>query len=736
MAKITLGKVGITLGGVYDATQTYDKLVCVTHDGRSWVSRTAVPAGAVPSETTHRFWQLVSERGEQGPQGIQGPIGMVGPRGLQGNSGYTGAADELEVVNNLETSNARAALSAKMGMELGIEVTRLSQKVENLAAGGGGGGGVGIYDAEVSVDDTTGTPEANVTLEGGILNFSFSGLKGERGADGAKGEKGDKGDQGEQGLQGNSGYTGTAGELEVVNNLTDGGATAALSAEQGKVLAGQIAELKGLPTEETIGEDMIVENKYISASGKNVFGITSAITDYSGAYATEPITLKKGDALSIPVPEGWYKEGIVFAESAEEDGAEVLTPFLHSLVWLQQAVLVATRDMNVRVGLGNSSNKGKLQKVNRYATNLQPVESVQLYEGYYDTSATGIYSSKKAQRTDIFTINDRLVFESKGSIGVRAVFFKEDGSIAGKWGYNSRQCTTDLIAYYPDAVGMAVNFFNGTDANAWITAADVSQDISIYRISDDKASEGGSDGAFIKIRVGAWNVGNFSKGGSFSTISSDNYLAERGLFRKALNEMAADILCISEFESIFNTTTSEKADDAIFPQYPYNVQGSLDLWNGYVGQKIYSMVKNGQFSQIPLSETADHYLLEAEFVINGKRVIVGCVHIDWSDEAEHNAQIAALVAHYEGNDADAIIIGGDYNHNAAYVDADVATLEAAGFSLANHGYIGNITTFPSGTEGEQALDNIIVKGCKILHIGTIETSASDHYPIYCDIVIS
>ena len=132
MAKMTLGKVGITLGGVYDAEKTYDKLVCVTHDGRSWVSRTAVPAGAVPSETTHRFWQLVSERGEQGPQGIQGPMGVSGPRGLQGNSGYTGAADELEVVNNLETSNARAALSAKMGMELGIEVTRLSQEWQEI----------------------------------------------------------------------------------------------------------------------------------------------------------------------------------------------------------------------------------------------------------------------------------------------------------------------------------------------------------------------------------------------------------------------------------------------------------------------------------------------------------------------------------------------------------------------------------------------------------------------------
>lgn len=37
-------------------------------------------------------------------------------------------------------------------------------------------------------------------------------------------------------LQGNSGYQGSAGELEVKNNLTEGGATAALSAEMGKQL--------------------------------------------------------------------------------------------------------------------------------------------------------------------------------------------------------------------------------------------------------------------------------------------------------------------------------------------------------------------------------------------------------------------------------------------------------------------------------------------------------------------
>lgn len=62
---------------------------------------------------------------------------------------------------------------------------------------------------------------------------------------GSKGSTGAQGAQGVQGLQGNSGYTGAAGELEVVNNLTDGGATSALSAEMGKTLNQKTSLLTG-----------------------------------------------------------------------------------------------------------------------------------------------------------------------------------------------------------------------------------------------------------------------------------------------------------------------------------------------------------------------------------------------------------------------------------------------------------------------------------------------------------
>lgn len=53
----------------------------------------------------------------------------------------------------------------------------------------------------------------------------------------------EKGDKGADGPQGNSGFTGAAEELEVVNNLTQGGATAALSAEQGKIINSKLINL-------------------------------------------------------------------------------------------------------------------------------------------------------------------------------------------------------------------------------------------------------------------------------------------------------------------------------------------------------------------------------------------------------------------------------------------------------------------------------------------------------------
>lgn len=115
-------------------------------------------------------------------------------------------------------------------------------------------------DIEVTVDNTTGNPSASATIENDTIKLTFSGLKGETGS------------------QGNSGYQGAAGELEVVNNLTQGGATAALSAEQGKVLKEEITkldqELNGLSWSASGNSASVDTSLYLYADRTYVLDIT------------------------------------------------------------------------------------------------------------------------------------------------------------------------------------------------------------------------------------------------------------------------------------------------------------------------------------------------------------------------------------------------------------------------------------------------------------------------------
>lgn len=74
------------------------------------------------------------------------------------------------------------------------------------------------------------------------------------------------------GAKGNSGYTGAAGELEVVNDITSGGETSALSAEQGLILN------KAKADNNTVSIDIsklgLLKGCYITSNGE--YSTTSA----------------------------------------------------------------------------------------------------------------------------------------------------------------------------------------------------------------------------------------------------------------------------------------------------------------------------------------------------------------------------------------------------------------------------------------------------------------------------
>lgn len=74
----------------------------------------------------------------------------------------------------------------------------------------------------------------------------LQGPQGEKGETGEQGPKGDTGAIGPQGPKGDKGDVGPQGPaVSVVNDLTTGGATEALSAEQGKALKALIDSLTG-----------------------------------------------------------------------------------------------------------------------------------------------------------------------------------------------------------------------------------------------------------------------------------------------------------------------------------------------------------------------------------------------------------------------------------------------------------------------------------------------------------
>ena len=112
--------------------------------------------------------------------------------------------------------------------------------------------------------------EGTRKIAGTIFN-SLKGEKGDQGPQGLQGPKGDTGETGPQGPKGEKGETGLTGPqgevgpqgpaVSVVNDLTTGGTTEALSAEQGKALKALIDSLTGKLTalEAKVNENHPVE---------------------------------------------------------------------------------------------------------------------------------------------------------------------------------------------------------------------------------------------------------------------------------------------------------------------------------------------------------------------------------------------------------------------------------------------------------------------------------------------
>lgn len=152
----------------------------------------------------------------KGEQGEQGPVGPEGPQGETG----------ISIVSFLPKSETATTLIYTATFSDGHTQDVAIPKGPKGDTGATGPTGPQGPQGQTGVS-ITGFVETGETETDTLYNITFSDGTTQAVAI-PKGEKGD---------QGNSGYTGVAGELEVVNNLTQGGPTSALSAEMGKDLS-------------------------------------------------------------------------------------------------------------------------------------------------------------------------------------------------------------------------------------------------------------------------------------------------------------------------------------------------------------------------------------------------------------------------------------------------------------------------------------------------------------------
>lgn len=301
---INAGRVAMVPKGEWSASTAYVRLDVVSYHGSSYVCKQDC-TGQNPSTATG-YWQLLSS-------GLDPTVDTISAKHYEGST--VTAETSISASGVISKTASGVTKTYDLPAESGTLATasQVAAKQDTLVSGTNiktvnnesllGSGNVTIADGEDGksayqsyVDTTTDSPvktEAQwiASLKGEQGEKGDKGDTGATGATGATGPQGPQGIQGPKGNQGNSGYTGAAGELEVVNNLTQGGATAALSAEMGKIIRENIEALLG-----ELGEYAFPNGKPTLNWNSSLASVTLNLTDVSSSNTSG--TTNRGESYT------------------------------------------------------------------------------------------------------------------------------------------------------------------------------------------------------------------------------------------------------------------------------------------------------------------------------------------------------------------------------------------------------------------------------------------------------
>ena len=670
-----------------------------------------------------------------------------------------------------------AGLAGKSAYQIWIDAGNVGTEADFLASLKGDTGAAGAAATVTVGSTTTGNPGTNAsvtnsgTSSAAVLNFTIP-----------KGEKGD---------QGNSGYTGAAGELEVVNNDTAGGATAAWSAERGKIIR---QDLSQLGQELNVSVDIVL-NEYPKIQGW-ISG-TGAVTDTTGS-AHYNIPLYGASSVHITAKTD-YNAYIVFASAVSGHSWEKIGSRIVITKNTSEVVSVPTNAKYLVVGSRGTSTEAEDLVAPKSLSIIfsSPNDAMEYIEATYATTAevnTALeqHRQEMLSRTSIeigtdvdlstATVADYYINASNnyansgthyriplseditkitiiaGTTGCVFALVKTDTPIA----YASLDYATGEDGRRVVAANASTTIDKPEDADYLLVGKDTtdSQDYSPKRViliqpedlnavvaqlrtaeqkneADIEELSGIVEQNKFRSRGGIfvanWNIGHFSYGDhSYSDITSANYSTELAKYQDMLAKIDADLLALCEYSAVFgNDGNSDKlAKDVLFSDSPIMYEGAQ---SGFACNAIqsYKFLKNIT-SHAFTSVEGSYYYVTADLPMNGETVKIVSTHLtpDSTDESQL-AEINELITLFASEQY--VIMLADWN---VKYTTDYSLFTTAGYTLANCGNFGTFETFTQNkTANNHALDNIITKGFKMYDVRVIAEELSDHYPIICGLMM-
>lgn len=228
-----------------------------------------------------------------------------------------------------------------------------------------------------------------------------------------------------------------------------------------------------------------------------------------------------------------------------------------------------------------------------------------------------------------------------------------------------------------------------------------------------------------RIRILSYNVAHYNNDSATYIDALPEKLCN---FKKLLMFVRADVLSIPEDDEYIDSADTKDSTAWLYkPIYPFKVGGGSCC----VHSKT-TLIKSKNIT-LPGGWT----IRRGDISVGNKTLSVYSVHLTVLSEEDRATELEQIFSQIATDDPTYYVIAGDMNCiEEGEKETFKATCESHGCTLANGGYLGWLNTHKNNL----ALDNIVVSNNIIIENTEVlgnwyESLYSDHYPIFCDLVL-